>query len=187
MHPKGSSEDSMLISQAKQGNKKAFENLTKKYQQAIYSICIRMTGTHQSADDLSQDTFVKAYFALTSFKDHMNFFTWIRKIAVNSTLNYLKTQKKEVPLYEGGKKFFEKASSSQEQPHLRLERRQMKNQFQEAIQSLSPEQKSVFILRTYENLSYKEISQILRISPGTVMSRLSRARKILQQTLAEYL
>ena len=187
MHPKGSSEDSMLINQAKQGNMKAFESLAKKYQHAIYSICIRMTGAHQSADDLSQDTFVKAYFALSSFKDHMNFFTWIQKIAVNSTLNYLKTQKREVPLNEKDVKVSETAFSSQEQPHYRLERRQMKKQFQKAIQSLSPEQKSVFILRTYENLSYKEISQILRISPGTVMSRLSRTRKILQQTLSEYL
>ena len=75
-------EEGMLITQAKNGNVSAFETLVKKYQNSIYYLCRRMTGSHQSADDVSQETFIKAYFALNSFKDGMNFFTWIRKIAV---------------------------------------------------------------------------------------------------------
>jgi RNA polymerase sigma-70 factor (ECF subfamily) len=82
MRQEENNEERMLITRAKQGNVEAYEALVRKYQQSIYYLCRRMTGSHQSADDLSQDTFIKAYFALDRFKDGMNFFTWIRKIAV---------------------------------------------------------------------------------------------------------
>ena len=180
-------EERMLITQAKKGNINAFETLVKKYQNSIYCLCRRMTGSHQSADDVSQETFIKAYFALNSFKDGMNFFTWIRKIAVNNSLNFIKVSKREEPLGDSAEKIVGNSSMGQELPHEMLQRNQTEQKFKKALKALPPEQKIVFILRVYENLSYKEIAQLLEISEGTVMSRLSRAREKLKSMMAEYL
>lgn len=177
-----------LISRAKEGDMEAFEALIRKYGKNIYFLCHRMTHAHQSADDLSQETFIKAFFSLDKFKDGMNFYTWIRKIAVNTTLNYLHKRNREEPL--GGRD--ERipnidSSSNQESPHEELQRNQLEQKFKDALEALPADQKVIFILRNYENLSYKEISQILKISLGTVMSRLNRARKRMRVFLSEYL
>jgi len=180
--------DHELVSKAKEGDMTAFESLVRKYQKSIYAFCHRMTGEHQSADDLSQETFVKAYVSLHRFKDGMDFFPWIRKIALNSSLNYIKTRKREEPL--GAREVHIEADSRslhQELPQNKLQRKLIEDKFNRALEALPVEQKSLFILRVLENLSYKEISELLKIPIGTVMSRLSRTRKKLKTMLAEYL
>ena len=181
-------EDRMLIIKAKSGDTLAYEDLVKKYQKKIYYLCQRMTGTHQSADDLSQETFIKAFFAISKFKEDMNFFTWIRKIAVNSTLNYLKVRKREKPLGENSEQIpGNPATISQELPQDRVQRTQIERKFKAALQSIPSDQRSIFILKVYEGLSYKDIAQLLNIPFGTVMSRLNRARKKLKFIMADYL
>jgi len=187
MRQEENNEEHMLITRAKQGNVEAFEALVRKYQQSIYYLCRGMTGSHQSADDLSQDTFIKAYFALDKFKDGMNFFTWIRKIAVNNTLNFIKKSKREEPWEENGENIRGHSSMGQELPQEMLQRNRMEQTFKRALKALPAEQKIVFILRVFENQSYKDIAKILNISQGTVMSRLSRAREKIKSSMAEYL
>jgi len=187
MRQDAKNEERMLITKAKQGNVEAFETLVRKYQQSIYYLCRRMTGSHQSADDLSQETFIKAYLALDRFKDGMNFFTWIRKIAVNNSLNFLKTSKREEPLGENAENIPGHSSIGQELPHEMLRQNRMEQTFKQALKALPAEQKIVFILRVFENQSYKDIAKILNLSQGTVMSRLSRAREKLKSSMAEYL
>jgi RNA polymerase sigma-70 factor (ECF subfamily) len=187
MRQEAKNEERMLIAKAKQGNVDAFETLVRKYQQSIYYLCRRMTGSHQSADDLSQETFIKAFFALDRFKDGMNFFTWIRKIAVNNSLNFLKASKREEPLGENAENIPGHSSMGQELPHEMLRRNRMEHTFKQALKALPAEQKIVFILRVFENQSYKDIARILNLSQGTVMSRLSRAREKLKSSMAEYL
>lgn len=187
MRQEENNEERMLITRAKRGNVEAYEALVRKYQQSIYYLCRRMTGSHQSADDLSQDTFIKAYFAIDTFKDGMNFFTWIRKIAVNNSLNFLKKSKREEPLGESAENIRGHSSMGQELPQEMLQRNRMEQTFNRVLKALPAEQKIVFILRVFENQSYKDIAKILNISKGTVMSRLSRARKKIKSSMAEYL
>jgi RNA polymerase sigma-70 factor (ECF subfamily) len=187
MRQEENNEERMLITRAKQGNVEAYEALVRKYQQSIYYLCRRMTGSHQSADDLSQDTFIKAYFALDRFKDGMNFFTWIRKIAVNNSLNFLKKSKREEPWGENVENIRGHSSMGQELPQEMLQRNRMEQTFKRVLKALPSEQKIVFILRVFENQSYKDIAEILNISQGTVMSRLSRAREKIKSSMAEYL
>jgi len=177
-----------LISRAKEGDMQAYEALIRKHEKSIYFLCYRMTNAHQAADDLAQETFIKAYFSLHSFKEGMNFFTWIRKIAVNSTLNYLKSWKREESLGENDTRISDRDySPNPESPHQELQRHQMEQKFKVALEALPPEQRAVFILRTYEDLNYSEIAQSLNIPRGTVMSRLNRARKTLKALLSDYL
>lgn len=181
-------EDQMLIIQAKNGDTQAFETLVKKYQKPIYYLCHRMTGAHQSADDLSQETFIKAFLSLPKFKEGKNFFTWIRKIAVNSALNYLKIRKREKPLSDYQEQTpVNPRTLDREMPQEKLERIQMEQKFKDALQSLPSDQRAIFILKVYENQSYKNIAQILSIPHGTVMSRLNRARQKLKKAMAGYM
>lgn len=180
-------EERMLISRAKQGHLEAFETLVKRYQQNIYYLCRRMTGSHAAADDLSQETFIKAYFALERFKDGMNFFSWIRKIAVNNSLNFLKASRREEPLGDAAENIPGHASRGQEMPHELLLKTQMQHRFKKALKALPADQKAVFVLRVFENQSYKEIAKTLNIPKGTVMSRLSRAREKIKTSMADFL
>ena len=179
-------EEQMQILKAKKGDHVAYEFLVRRYQRNIYKLCHCMTGAHQSADDLSQDTFVKAYFNLKSFKEGMNFYSWIRKIAVNNSLNYLKIRKREKPYDEGHSPRRNNPSPSNP-PQEQLIRKRMNQKFHESLQDLPLDQKAIFILRVFENLSYDSISQVLNIPRGTVMSRLNRARKKLKSLMADYI
>lgn len=180
--------DHKLVSKAKDGDMTAFETLVRKYQKPIYAFCHRMTGEHQSADDLSQETFVKAYFSLHQFKDGMDFFPWIRRIALNNSLNYLKARKREELLGAKEERIAaDNRSLHQELPQNTLHRKLVETKFKAALEALPIEQKTLFILRVFENQSYRDLSELLGIPIGTVMSRLSRTRKKLKSILAEYL
>jgi len=178
-------EEKKQIMKAKQGDGKAFEFLVKKYQHPIYHLCRWMTGAHQAADDLAQDTFIKAYYALNSFQEDKNFYSWIRRIAVNKTLNFLKSRKREKPLHENIAGHGKGPPSSDEPLDL-LQKKQMNQAFQRALHSLTTDLKTVYLLRIYENMSYKAIATALKIPPGTVMSRLNRARNRLKILMADY-
>jgi len=180
-------EDHMLIVRAKRGDGQAFESLVRKYQKPIYYLCHRMTGAHQSADDLSQDTFIKAYLSLHTFNESMNFFSWVRRIAVNRAINFLKKRKREKPLGDREMRVTDiPDASSQELPQDILQKKQMENKFKKALSELPDEQRVIFVLKVYENQSYEQIANMLKIPHGTVMSRLSRARQKLKNEMIEY-
>lgn len=166
----------------------AFESLVRKHQQRIYALCRRLTGAHQSADDLAQETFVKAYFALGRFDADWPLYPWLRKIALNAGLNYLKARGRERSLDDGppGDRRTPTAAPADD-PQERLERAEFQARFERAVETLPPDQKSVFVLRFHESLSYEEISRTLGLPVGTVMSRLNRARRRLKDLLADSL
>jgi RNA polymerase sigma-70 factor (ECF subfamily) len=174
-------EEGPLIARAKNGDMDAYESLIRLFQHRIYRLCWRMTGAHQSADDMAQETFIKAYQALSRFRDGQDFYPWIRRIAVNMTLNYLHVRKREEPLGD------REPSVPDELPQDEFQRREAEDRFQEAWQALPSDQRAVFTLRVVENQSYREIAESLHLAPGTVMSRLNRARRKLKESLADFL
>lgn len=176
-----------LIVRAKNGDKSAFEALILKYQKKIYFLCYRITNDHYSADDLAQEAFVKAYFMLHSFHDGEPFYPWLRKIAINLTLNYLRRKRREVRISNHDLKRSEISDPFAEDKNSLYDENLIKKRVEKAIHSLPLDQKSVFLLKYYEKLSYKEISKALKIPIGTVMSRLNRARERLKSALFPYL
>jgi RNA polymerase sigma-70 factor (ECF subfamily) len=181
-------EDAALVRKAQQGDMDAFESLVRKYQQRVYALCRRLTGAHQSADDLAQETFIKAYYALGRFDAQWPLYPWLRRIALNTGLNYLKARKRERPLLEGAlgarrMPFTAPADDPEEQ----LERAEFEARFERAVASLPADQRSVFVLRFHESMSYEEISRTLDLPIGTVMSRLNRARQKLKSLLTDSL
>ena len=191
MRPIDDGEERALVARARKGDLNAFETLVKLHQRGIYALCFRMAGIHQAADDLAQETFVKAYFALSGFKEGLSFVAWLRTIAVNTSLNYLRLRKKEVSLDalgpDGPKAAPVPARGRSDEPADEVARREAGRKFREAVDALPPEQKSVFVLRFFEDRDYVTIARALDISPGTVMSRLSRARQKIRSQMAGYL
>jgi RNA polymerase sigma-70 factor (ECF subfamily) len=181
-------EDAVLVRKAQQGDMDAFESLVRKYQQRVYALCRRLTGAHQSADDLAQETFIKAYYALDRFDAQWPLYPWLRRIAINSGLNYLKARKRERPLLEGTLGARRTPFSAlADGPEERLERAEFEARFERAVASLPADQRSVFVLRFQESMSYEEISRTLDLPIGTVMSRLNRARQKLKGLLTDSL
>jgi RNA polymerase sigma-70 factor (ECF subfamily) len=175
--------DQELVRQALDGDGKAFEKLVEKYKKRVYYLAYRMTRDHDSADELAQESFVKAYQALSSFKPGYNFYTWVYRICVNLAINFLKREKHTV------------SADQLREMDLLPERRQEMDQLErmitteqagivkKALASLPPEQRSAFILKTYDNMSYEQMAEVMECSIGTVMSRLFRARQKLKNAL----
>lgn len=143
---------------------------------------VAMTGSLDSAMDIVQDSFIRAYHALDTFEADRPFYPWISTIATNLTLNFLKRGKREVSFNpeldnrEAG-----------EDPLKKLRVRENEKRLLDAVQELPEQYRSVFVLRSFEHLSYTEIATRLNISQGTVDSRLYRARQILLEKLKDLL
>ena len=166
----------------------AFESLVRKYQGMIYSLCRRLVGAHQAADDLAQETFIKAYLSLSRFDTRRPLYPWLRRIAANNAFNTLKRRKRERRLDESAVADPPLAFSPEStRPEEKAERAEFDERFGRALDSLPDDQRSVFVLRYYEDMSYEEISRALGLPDGTVMSRLNRARRRLRTILADFL
>jgi RNA polymerase sigma-70 factor (ECF subfamily) len=185
MRPTDEGGERALVARARKGDTDAFEALVKMYQRGIYGLCFRMTGAHQAADDLAQETFIKAYVCLASFDQEREFFPWLRRVAINSSLNYLKSRKREEPLGEkDGRVPGQALPSSSSTPQDELQRNEAREKLDRALKALPPKLKSVFVLHVFDGLSYEEIARAVEIPRGTVMSRLSRARRRLKAALS---
>jgi RNA polymerase sigma-70 factor (ECF subfamily) len=175
-----------LIQKAKQGNLYSFELLVKRYQKNIYRLAFRMTKDHDSADDIAQETFVKAFTSIGSFKEEYKFYPWISRICVNLSINYLKRKKFTITESELSPQKLEDKEAITD-PMNQMIRDELMDRINSSINQLPPPFKAVLILKVYEELSYEQIAKTLNISVGTVMSRLFRARERLQKSLKDYL
>ena len=179
--------DDELIRRCREGDLRAFDALVRRYQRKVYYLALRMLKNHDAADDIAQDTFVSAYRAIGTFKPGSNLYTWLYRICMNRSLNYLEKEKHLVPesVFGGGSSPLERASAEAD-PLGDVAGAETARRIEGAIDSLSPAYKAVFVLRAYEEMSYEEIAESLGISTGTVMSRLFRAREKLQEMLSGY-
>jgi len=182
--PKGEGE---LVARARRGDKEAFSELVKLYLKPVYYLAYRFVRDHDTADELAQECFVKAYQALESFIEGKSFKSWIFAIVSNLAINYLKKKKRQSSLDETIPNDLLEDKKVSSNPHESLVASDLQKQITQAVEELPEDFKAVFILRTYEDMSYEEIAKTLNIENGTVMSRLFRARKILKEKLKEYL
>ena len=173
-------EDEELARQFKNGNKTAFAQLVERHQKKIYHLTRRIVINHQDADEVVQETFIKVFKYIDRYSEKYRFNTWLYRIAINTALTLIKKRKHQGrsldELYENEN--FEPISGNSTQQLAKDN--EIYDIVKEALEMLSPQLRAVFILRTWDELSYKEIAQTLNISEGTVMSRLNRARNKLK-------
>ncbi len=154
--------DDELVKLVKAGEVAPFDELVRRNEVKIHDLCYKMLRNYDDAKDLAQETFLKAYRKIKKFDGRSKFSTWLYRIAVNNCLNFLKRQKPGEPLYE------EITSSGKEDPVERYRSKRLREKITNAVTKLPEVQKAVFTLRTLQDLSYQEVSEILKKPVSTV-------------------
>lgn len=176
--------DEELIKSAVNGNMDAFEALIKKYEKLIYVICYRMFNNVEDAKDVSQEVFLKIYKNMGKAIGKGSFKSWVGTVTNNACIDVLRTKKKIISLdspIAGDEDFKLDIPDTEPLPDEKLINKENKEIILSSIEKLPSDYKSIIVLREMNNLSYEEISEILKINIGTVKSRISRSRKKLSE------
>ena len=188
-----SGDETALVRRAQNGELSAYDELVQRYQERIYATIYHMTSNHEDANDLAQEAFIKGYQALKSFKGGSSFYTWVYRIAVNKTINFLKQRKNRVSMSLNDLDFNVEhdpdlvALISDKTPRRDAGMAELQEKLNEAMQKLSEYHRLVVTLHDVQGMSHEEIAKIMDCNVGTVRSRLFYARQQLQGYLTEYL
>lgn len=170
------SPEAELVEAAALGNVGAFSELVRQYRARVVRTAYGIVGSIQGAEDVAQEAFIKLWNTLPHYRARGAFGSWLYRIVVNSAIDALRRRRDEVPLDE-------LQSVSKERPEESVLRGAEHERVREAIRSLPPSSRAALVLREYEQLSYKEIAEVLQVPIGTVMSRLHYARHALRKKL----
>jgi RNA polymerase sigma-70 factor (ECF subfamily) len=185
-------EEKELVNRAQGGDLSAYDELVKRYQERIYATVYHMTSNHEDANDLAQESFVKAFQALKSFKGGSSFYTWLYRIAVNKTINFLKQRKNRQHMSLNDLDFNAEhnpdlvALISDKTPRRDAGLSELQEKLNAALLKLSESHRLAVVLHDVQGLSHEEIAKIMHCNIGTVRSRLFYARQQLQALLADY-
>jgi len=175
--------DEALLKAVKNGDCESFNPLIERYKLPLYRVMYRMVLNRDDAEDLVEEAFIKAYRSINRFDTDRPFYSWLRRIAVNNAINFLKKERRNLtePL-----EFVEKSlSNGRNDPVTMTKQKMMKERINQAMAKLPKEFRIIISLKVEKDLSYDEISQVLKIPKGTVMSRLARARQKLRHIFNE--
>jgi RNA polymerase sigma-70 factor (ECF subfamily) len=178
-----------LVAKAKAGDADAFTDLVNQYERRVFRMAKQITQNDEDAEDVLQETFLKAYSHLDDFQGNSKFYTWLVRIAVNEALMKLRKRRsdKTVPLDEpidtGEDVVAREVAVWEDNPEQRYSREEMANILDEAVQSLKTAYRTVFVLRDIEEMSIEETAEALDLSISAVKSRLLRARLQLREKL----
>ncbi len=169
--------DEYIIKQCLGGDANAFRVIIERYQLPLYRTALGITGLQQEAEDITQNTFLKAWEKLDIYNPEYKFFSWIYRICVNESLNSTRNLNKISSL--------EEEQTEDTTPHLELVKDEEHTLLKKAVDQLPEHYKTVIILRHFEELNYQEIADILQIKTDTVKSRLFTARNLLKDKLLD--
>jgi RNA polymerase sigma-70 factor (ECF subfamily) len=180
-----SDDDRRLIAACLGGNRDAYGELVSRYYARLYNAVYRLVDHPDDAADVVQDAFLNAYQSLHTFKGEAEFFTWLYRIAFNTTISLKRRKRANVSLDVGGPEgVIDPADSSEYvRPGAAFERQEEELQLQTALTRLSHEHREVLVLKDIEGMKYEQIAQILGVPVGTIRSRLHRARLELRELL----
>ncbi len=184
-------DDATDLDKARSGDRSAFGRLVQQHQKRIYAAALHLLGNHADADDATQETFVRAYRALGGFDGRSEFFTWLYRIAVNTSLNFMRSGRRKGALgmrggaeasHLGGRP--EALGVAPRDPEKSREISAEMQRVLEAVAALSPPLRVTLVLSAVEDLPHKQIAEILDVPEGTVGWRINEARRLLRLRLA---
>lgn len=184
--------DQELVLRVQQGDKSAYDHLVRKYQHKIIQIVNRYVKDPSEAQDVAQESFIKAYRALNNFRGDSAFYTWLYRIAINTAKNFLVSRARRYSQYEVDVQEAEQVGNipqlrSMETPEQQLFNEEIVAAIKAAIDKLPEEMRMAIMLREFEGLSYQEIAQAMDCPVGTVRSRIFRAREAIDNKLTPLL
>lgn len=174
-----------LIARLQKLDEAAFEELIRQYEKKVYTLCFRMCGNSEDAEEAAQDAFLALWRGIDRFRQESSLSTWIYRLATNACIDTLRRRKKQsgsVSLDD--EELFVDAVDTSPQPQETVEYREAQKLLQEGLSALPEEYRKVLILREIEGLSYTEIAESASIELGTVKSRISRGRSLLRNFLS---
>ncbi len=185
-------EDFALVRKAKAGDGRAYDLLMEMYHDAVFNVVYRMVRNKQEAEDLTQETFIKAYNSIGSFNEEYAFSTWLFKIATNHCIDFfrkrkLKTYSMDEPIQYKEDEIKHEYASDDPTMEYRMISIEKSHLIRKAIDKLPEKYRLAIILRHHEEKSYEEIAQILNLPLGTVKARIFRAREMLKKYLKDAL
>ena len=185
--PDGTSERE-LVARTLTGDDDAFADLVHIHQAVVYNIAYRLVGWRETAQDLAQEAFLRAFKALRTFDLDRPFGPWLYRIATNLSLNHVKRARlPTVPLEVGDETKPSAIPDVSSEPAARFARAEVQMQLREAILSLPPDYRAVIELRHFQEMSYARMAQVLNMPVGTVKTHLFRARRLLRKRLSKVL
>lgn len=177
-------DDRRLIARCLDGDTNAFGELVRRYQDRLYTSVYRMVDNGDDALDVVQDAFLNAYQSLASFKGDALFFTWLYRIAANTAISLRRKKKVLARIDPGGNGYLEPADSSElSRPDHALEQVEQEQRLYRALARLSPEHRTVLVMKELEGQKYEDMAEMLAVPIGTIRSRLHRARLELRELL----
>ncbi len=181
-------DEKTLVERSQDGRRDAFEELVRMYNRKVFALAYGFVRDRATADDLAQEVFLKAYQALPSFRAESGFGTWVYRIAVNHIKDYLRksSRRRTVSLDEVG----EGPAAVDDGAETRVRERDEENRRREVfrvLETLPLKYRMILTLRDMEGLPYEEVARVLGVAPGTVDSRLFRARRMLRKKMNPYL
>ncbi|MBL8150449.1 MAG: sigma-70 family RNA polymerase sigma factor [Blastocatellia bacterium] len=178
-------EDIDLVKRCREGSSEAWEQIVRLYSRRVYNLAYRFTGRHESAEDLTQEVFIRIYRALEQYDSSLGeLSSWLMRLARNLIIDdYRKRQRQPADSSDDLEDHMHHLRMETDSPQRKIERQERQLQVRQAIDKLSPELRECLILRDIEELSYQEIVDKLRIPEGTVKSRINRGRIDLAKVL----
>ncbi len=180
--------DDELIKSAREGDQRAYWRLVNRYQKTVYHVAYKIVRNEETAEDIAQETFMKAFTALASYKSEFRFSTWLCKIAANTSIDHLRKKRihalsldREIDTGDGTVEF--EVADYSFHPERELVAKQQRLSIDEAINSLSERYRQVILYRHRDDKSYEEIAELLNVPVGTVKARIFRARELLKKSL----
>lgn len=179
--------DTNITDRLLKGDENAFRELVETYQQIVFRTCMGVLHVTRDADDVTQEVFIEVFQSVGKFRADSKISTWLYRIALNKSLNHIRDNRKHKPSRFSSFERNPEVSGSVaiEGPDQILQNKEKKKILDQAIDSLPEKQKKAFILNKYENLSYKEIAQVMKLSVSSVESLLFRAKQNLQKKLLD--
>lgn len=177
-------DEAQLIQRAKAGDGAAAAEIVERYQRRVYTLCLRLLGNRDDAEEMTQETLVKALTGLERFDGRASFSTWLHRVATNACYSRLRSEnvrsRGRVPWPEVGEP---EAASRVKRGDEAVDARHRQRQVAAALDRLQPEQRTVLVLRDVQGLEYEQLAEVLGVPIGTVKSRLFRARIALRELI----
>ena len=182
-------EERMLIDQARNGDRHAFETIVYAYERPLYNYALRMMGNPEDASDAVQETFLKAYTGLSAFRGESRLSTWLFRILNNACVDQLRARRETVSLTaaaEDGEPVDMDLPDERFNPARLVQQKELRENVRAAVDRLPEDFRAPLLLREFGGQSYAEIAETMALDPGTVKTRIHRARKKLCALLAGY-
>ena len=178
-----------LVKRAKAGDYQAFDFLVLKYQSRLISTAFKFVKDIQIAEDIVQDSFIKSFKSLGSFREDSTFYTWVYRITVNTSKNYLVSKKRKDELLQtdiSREENYTIEPIDKDTPEDFLYASQLSKVIIESLNSLGDDTKTALTLREFDGLSYEQIAEVVNCPVGTVRSRIFRGREVIDDAIKEY-